>query len=290
MLQDYLACGEDSSQAIDFYGLNAYEWCVMVSPLLQKPHCLSLTLHRCGEATFETSGYIFLQKNASNYNIPIFFSETGCNVLPPRTFDDQATIFGDKMVDTWSGAIIYEWIQETNNYGLVSYPLSGDAPTGGNADAQFGRNGTPQPVNPDFENLSKHWAAISPTGIRADDYKPSLTPPPCPDYTSGAWAVARDAQLPTIGHETNSGSVSSSSSDSAISTAIATATGKAHPSESDDAQSAATATATKADEATKSSGAASGNLGLLNGPGLSVELCIGVYVALCGLAGVFFVL
>lgn len=26
MLQNYLACGEDSSEAIDFYGLNAYEW------------------------------------------------------------------------------------------------------------------------------------------------------------------------------------------------------------------------------------------------------------------------
>lgn len=25
------------------------------------------------------------------------------------------------MVDTWSGSIIYEWIQETNNYGLIQY-------------------------------------------------------------------------------------------------------------------------------------------------------------------------
>lgn len=26
MLQNYLACGKDSSQAHDFFGLNAYEW------------------------------------------------------------------------------------------------------------------------------------------------------------------------------------------------------------------------------------------------------------------------
>jgi hypothetical protein len=28
MLQNYLACGEDSSDAVDFYSLNAYEWFV----------------------------------------------------------------------------------------------------------------------------------------------------------------------------------------------------------------------------------------------------------------------
>jgi len=28
MLQNYLACGENSANAIDFYGLNAYEWSV----------------------------------------------------------------------------------------------------------------------------------------------------------------------------------------------------------------------------------------------------------------------
>ena len=95
--------------------------------------------------------------NASDYNIPIFFSETGCIVEPPRTFDDQAAIFGDKMVDTWSGAIIYEWIQETNDYGLVEYALGQSAPAAIDGPAAaFGRNGTPQPKNPDFENLSKH--------------------------------------------------------------------------------------------------------------------------------------
>jgi hypothetical protein len=31
MLQNYLACGEDTSEAVDFYGLNAYEWYVAVA-------------------------------------------------------------------------------------------------------------------------------------------------------------------------------------------------------------------------------------------------------------------
>jgi hypothetical protein len=107
MLQDYLACRPNVTERLDFYALNSYEW--------------------CGSAPdFQTSGYIGLQALAENYPIPIFFSEDGCNTVPPRTFNDQATIFGPQMVDTWSGAIIYEWIQEMNNYGLVEYgPAAG---------------------------------------------------------------------------------------------------------------------------------------------------------------------
>lgn len=80
MLQNYLACAEPD-QAIDFYGLNSYEW--------------------CGAATYDTSGYGGLQAMALGYNIPIFFSETGCNVGGERTFNDQKAIFGPKMIDTW---------------------------------------------------------------------------------------------------------------------------------------------------------------------------------------------
>lgn len=31
------------------------------------------------------------------------------------------------MVDVWSGAIIYEWIQELNDYGLINYGPQQDA-------------------------------------------------------------------------------------------------------------------------------------------------------------------
>lgn len=108
MLQNYLVCRDDPIERLDFYALNSYEWCGS-SP------------------TFETSGYVSLQADADNYPIPIFFSEDGCNTVPPRTFNDQAAIFGPNMTDTWSGAIIYEWIQEMNQYGLVSYGPQLDA-------------------------------------------------------------------------------------------------------------------------------------------------------------------
>lgn len=101
MLQNYLACGEKVEERADFFSLNVYEW--------------------CGVSDYKTSGYAMLQKNASDYNIPLFVSETGCRKPRPRLFADQAAILGEEMQDTWSGTMVYEWIEETNNYGLISY-------------------------------------------------------------------------------------------------------------------------------------------------------------------------
>ena len=78
MLQNYLACGTNTSESADFYSLNAYEWCGSSS-------------------SYEISGYSQLNANVTDYNIPIFFSETGCNTNPPRDFADQAAIFGSDM-------------------------------------------------------------------------------------------------------------------------------------------------------------------------------------------------
>jgi 1,3-beta-glucanosyltransferase GAS1 len=199
MLQNYLACGTNSSETIDFYALNAYEW--------------------CGQSSYSVSGYNALTANITSYNVPIFFSETGCNTPKPRTFDDQAAIFGDDMTPYWSGAIIYEWIQEANDYGLVSYgdkvdPASPSAPPDG-----YPRSGTPSPISPDFPNLSKHWATLNPTGVKESNYKPSLTPPPCPEFTAGVWEVNGDKALPTLGASLDS---SLKSSITAAATAVQT--------------------------------------------------------------------
>ncbi|KAK5071966.1 hypothetical protein LTR64_004255 [Lithohypha guttulata] len=100
MLADYLACRPNVDERLDFYGLNSYRW--------------------CGESTFQQSGYDVLLNQTADYNLPIFFTEVGCNTVPPRTFSDQAVVFNE-MADVWSGAIIYEWIQEMNQYGLINY-------------------------------------------------------------------------------------------------------------------------------------------------------------------------
>ncbi|KAJ5240059.1 Glycoside hydrolase superfamily [Penicillium chermesinum] len=222
MLQNYLACSDKAADRLDFYSLNAYEW--------------------CGDSSYTTSGYDQLQKNATGYNIPIFFSETGCNQPTPRSFDDQAAIFGTEMEDTWSGSIIYEWIEETNDYGLISYGPSVAGPaTNTIVEEGYTRQGTPSPVQPDFNNLKSQWAKASPTGIALSEYRKStasIKAVECPASTSGGWAVDPKAPLPTIGEAYNgqtatetgsSGSSGSSGSQTATRSSATTTENGASP-------------------------------------------------------------
>lgn len=249
MLQDYLACG-DSADTIEFFGLNSYEWCG-------------------SDATYETSGYSTLNNMTVGYSIPIFFSETGCNVGGARTFADQAAIFGSDMVDTWSGAIIYEWVQETNDYGLVSY---GDGAL----------SGTPTPIAPDFTNLASQWATLTPTGVSSAAYTPSLSAPACPSSTAGGWLVDGDVALPSVsGAWPTSTSTTSRTSTSATTTTTSSsaASGTTSSSSSSASASSSMATKTSASAASTASAAPSSS---------SSGAAAGVHVkgAICGLAGV----
>ena len=181
MLQDYLACGGNASESVDFFSLNAYEW--------------------CGDSSYTISGYSELEVNATNYPVPIFFSETGCRTVKPRLFQDQSAILGSQMDGTWSGAIIYEWIEEANDYGLISYGPSAAA-TATDAEGGFTRSGTPTPILPDYSNLKAQWATLTPSGVMLSDYSASassLATPACPASTSDGWLVDGNPALPTVG-------------------------------------------------------------------------------------------
>lgn len=173
MLQDYLTCGGNSSEIIDFYGLNSYSW--------------------CDPSDYKTATYDQLQRYAVDFPVPIFFTETGCIVGGPRTWQDQRAVFSKPMVDQWSGSIAYEWILEENMYGIVSYPAG--------ADGAVGRSGTPTPKSPDFPNLKSRWAGLHPTGVMKSDYDPdSVSTRPCPSSTAGGWwRVDGNVALPTLG-------------------------------------------------------------------------------------------
>lgn len=106
-LAEYLECYEgDPAEAVDFYGVNTYQW--------------------CGEQTFQSSGYNVLVRDYSHFTKPIFFSEYGCNEITPRKFSEVSAIYSSQMTHVFSGGLVYEFAQEPNNYGLVDYDEFGN--------------------------------------------------------------------------------------------------------------------------------------------------------------------
>ncbi|KAL7812552.1 glycoside hydrolase family 72 protein [Trichoderma gracile] len=230
MLQDYLTCGGNSSETVDFFALNSYSW--------------------CDPSTYKESTYDQLEAYAKNFPVPIFLSETGCIVPGPRQFDDQDAIFGPDMVNDWSGAIIYEWIQEENGYGIITYAPAGQAP-GPNVEGGFLRKGTPTPKLPDFTALKSKWATNTPTGVSRDDYNADdVSTRACPSSTAGGWwQVDGDATLPTLGQIL---AVKTETASLATETGTSTAESTAD-STSDDSTGAATTSTPDSSSSTTSS-------------------------------------
>ncbi|KAF1850504.1 glycoside hydrolase family 72 protein [Cucurbitaria berberidis CBS 394.84] len=166
LLQNYLDCGNEDIAA-DFFALDNYGW--------------------CGESSMAKSGYDALYARANGYDIPIFLSETGCNHVKNRSFNDQVALLGRDMNDRYSGSIIYEWTMGVNKYGLVEY--SNDQATG-----------TPK-LLADYTALQSRWSTLNPVGVKATAYDPTLTKRDCPQSTSGVWLVEAKAgtEIPTLG-------------------------------------------------------------------------------------------
>lgn len=104
-LPDFLTCG-DPETAIDFYGVNSYQW--------------------CGNQTIKTSGYDVLIDDHRDFKFPVFFSEFGCNHIQPRIFQEIEALYSPEMSPTFDGGLVYEYSQEVNDYGLVQITENGD--------------------------------------------------------------------------------------------------------------------------------------------------------------------
>ncbi|KAI5857255.1 Glucanosyltransferase-domain-containing protein [Tricharina praecox] len=102
-LAKYLECGSEGY--IDFFGVNSYQW--------------------CGHNTFEGSGYDKLVEDYTDYSLPVFFTEFGCNESPPRQWEEVDALYSDKMTGVFSGGLVYEYTQEANNYGIVDVAKNG---------------------------------------------------------------------------------------------------------------------------------------------------------------------
>lgn len=152
MVAAYFDCGDDRSQAIDFWGYNIYSW--------------------CGNSSYSESGYDQRTAEFQSYNVPVFFAEYGCNEVEPREFTEVQTLYGDQMSPVWSGGIVYMYFQETNNFGLVSV------------------DGNSVSTLADFGHLSSQIAAVTPSGVVASDYNPTNTAAAqCPSIAS-TWAAS----------------------------------------------------------------------------------------------------
>ncbi|KAF3490559.1 beta-1,3-glucanosyltransferase 3 [Arthroderma uncinatum] len=153
----YFNCGKPE-ESIDFWGYNIYSW--------------------CGDSSYTTSGYDVVVKDFKNFNVPVFFAEYGCNKVQPRKFTEVGTIYGEKMTPVLSGAIVYMYFQEANDYGLVQIK-------GGEATRLT-----------DFNNLKKQISKVKPSGVEMDAYKPTNTAlSVCP--TSSDWKASSEHLPPT---------------------------------------------------------------------------------------------
>lgn len=131
-MADYFNCGDPAS-AIDFWGYNIYSW--------------------CGDSSYTTSGYDQRVAEFSNYSVPAFFAEYGCNTVQPRVFTEVQALYGPNMTGVFSGGIVYMYFQEVNDYGLVS--VSNGAAT----------------KLPDFTALSSQLARVTPSSTAESAYK-----------------------------------------------------------------------------------------------------------------------
>ncbi|KAM9922572.1 hypothetical protein OXX59_005738 [Metschnikowia pulcherrima] len=103
----YFVCSDDGSESgvVDFYALNMFEW--------------------CGYSSYATSGYKERTAEFSQSPVPVFFSEYGCNAVRPRPFTEIDSIYGPTMAQVWSGAVLYEFFQNENRFGLVDENAAG---------------------------------------------------------------------------------------------------------------------------------------------------------------------
>lgn len=151
-LADYFNCGSDQDNAIDFWGYNIYSW--------------------CGDSNYEESGYAARTAEFANYSVPAFFAEYGCNTVEPRTFSEVEAIYGVNMTPVWSGGIVYEYFQASNDYGLVT--VSGDSVT----------------TLTDYSYLSSRLATVDPSLVVSASYTPTNNPQACPTVEADVWEAA----------------------------------------------------------------------------------------------------
>lgn len=142
---NYLQCtttGDTSDPSrVDVFALNSYSW--------------------CGESTFQTAQYDVLVSDFSKTSVPVYFSEYGCNVPYPRVFTEVPVLYGPLVTPVLSGGLVYEYTQETSNYGLVTLNSDGTADLLG-----------------DYDTLQKQFNTLNGTALQSMTAANTTNSPP----------------------------------------------------------------------------------------------------------------
>ncbi|CRK12864.1 hypothetical protein BN1723_009822 [Verticillium longisporum] len=94
---DYFNCGSDDARS-DFWAFNDYSWC---------------------NTDFLTSGWNQKVQNFTDYGIPVFLSEYGCNTNGERKFNEIESLMHSNMTGVYSGGLMFEYTMEENNFGII---------------------------------------------------------------------------------------------------------------------------------------------------------------------------
>ncbi|MCJ1311812.1 hypothetical protein MMC25_005485 [Agyrium rufum] len=110
---NYLSCDRSGTNPpsdpsrIAFYGINSYSW--------------------CGDSSYQQAGYDVLLADFNSTSIPVFFSEYGCNLVKPRIFTEVQSLYSPPFTGLWSGGLVYEYVEEVSDFGLVVLNANGTA-------------------------------------------------------------------------------------------------------------------------------------------------------------------
>lgn len=144
-LADYLACDTDAT-SIDLYGLNVYRWC------------------GAGSIT----NYNSIITDYQDYPIPAYFSEFGCITSPPRLWTEVPALFGEQMVNEWSGGIAFSYFPAVGGYGMVTISSDGSSVT----------------TSDDFTRLQQQYTSVTLINSPAQSAAGSNTQATCPAATT----------------------------------------------------------------------------------------------------------
>ncbi|CAL5866406.1 uncharacterized protein PFLUO_LOCUS614 [Penicillium psychrofluorescens] len=155
-MAEYMNCGPDDERS-DFFAFNDYSW--------------------CDPSSFTTSGWDQKVKNFTGYGIPLFLSEYGCNTNE-RKFEEVSALYSTEMTSVYSGGLVYEYSEESSNYGLVKI------------------SGNNVKELPDYDALKTAYSkTANPKGD--GNYNSTGGANPCPAKNSPSWDVEGDS-LPAM--------------------------------------------------------------------------------------------